>query len=96
MNSRLLILSMLYSHFRIKVRRFDGFVTFKVIPFALQMIIPPGFLDDSKIDMSAVEISVLTALVHLERLERMKPFAEKLGRNAKTVSRPAEGFIEVG
>jgi DNA-binding MarR family transcriptional regulator len=45
------------------------------------------FLDDAEIDISAAEISVLTVLAHIDGPERMKPLAEKLGRDATTVSR---------
>lgn len=55
-----------------------------------------GFLDDAGIDMSAEEISILTVLAHLDTPERMKPFAEKLGRDATTVSRQVAGLEEAG
>ncbi len=52
------------------------------------------FLDEAKIDMSAQEISILTVLAHLPEPERMKPLAEKLGRDATTVSRQISGLEE--
>ena len=52
------------------------------------------FLDEAEIDMSAQEISILTALAHLPEPERMKSFAEKLGRDATTVSRQISGLEE--
>jgi DNA-binding MarR family transcriptional regulator len=55
-----------------------------------------GFLDDAEIDMSAEEISILTVLAHLEGPKRMKPLAEKLGRDATTVSRQVAGLEEAG
>ena len=54
------------------------------------------FLDDAGIDMSAEEISILTVLTHLAEPERMKPLAEKLGRDATTVSRQIAGLEEAG
>ena len=54
------------------------------------------FLDDARIVMSAEEISILTVLAHLEGPERMKPLAEKLGRDATTVSRQVAGLEEAG
>jgi len=54
------------------------------------------FLDDAGIDMSAEEISILTVLAHLKEPERMKPLAEKLGRDATTVSRQVAGLEETG
>ena len=54
------------------------------------------FLDEAGIDMSAEEISILTVLAHLEVPERMKPLAEKLGRDATTVSRQIAGLEDAG
>ena len=54
------------------------------------------FLDDARIVMSAEEISILTVLAHLEGPARMKPLAEKLGRDATTVSRQVAGLEEAG
>ncbi len=54
------------------------------------------FLDDTGIDMSAEEISILTVLAHLDGPERMKPLSEKLGRDATTVSRQVAGLEEAG
>jgi DNA-binding MarR family transcriptional regulator len=50
------------------------------------------FLDDAGIDISAAEISILTVLAHLDGPEQMKPLAEKLGRDATTVSRQIAGL----
>ena len=50
------------------------------------------FLDDADIDISAAEISILTVLAHMNGPERMKPLAEKLGRDATTVSRQIAGL----
>ena len=52
------------------------------------------FLDEADIPISAEEISILTVLAHLEGPERMKPLAEKLGRDATTVSRQIAGLEE--
>ena len=52
------------------------------------------FLDDAGIPLSAEEISILTVLAHLDGPERMKPLAEKLGRDATTVSRQIAGLEE--
>ena len=52
------------------------------------------FLDEAEIDMSAQEVSILTALAHLPEPERMKSLAEKLGRDATTVSRQISGLEE--
>ena len=50
------------------------------------------FLDDAGIDVSAEEISILTVLAHLDCPEQMKPLAEKLGRDATTLSRQVTGL----
>lgn len=50
------------------------------------------FLDQAKIDISAQEISILTVLAHSPSPERMKWLAEKLGRDATTVSRQISGL----
>ena len=54
------------------------------------------FLDEAEIPLSAEEISILTVLAHLDGPERMKPLAEKLGRDATTVSRQIAGLEEAG
>jgi DNA-binding MarR family transcriptional regulator len=54
------------------------------------------FLDEAGIPISAEEISILTVLAHLDGPERMKPLAEKLGRDATTVSRQIAGLEEAG
>ena len=54
------------------------------------------FLDEAGIDMSAQEIRILTVLAHLAGPERMKPLAEKLGRDPTTVSRQITGLEEKG
>jgi DNA-binding MarR family transcriptional regulator len=54
------------------------------------------FLDEAGIPISAEEISILTVLAHLDGPERMKPLAEKLGRDATTVSRQIAGLEESG
>ena len=54
------------------------------------------FLDEADIPISAEEISILTVLAHLDGPERMKPLAEKLGRDATTVSRQIAGLEESG
>lgn len=54
------------------------------------------FLDEAGIPISAEEISILTVLAHLGGPERMKPLAEKLGRDATTVSRQIAGLEEAG
>lgn len=54
------------------------------------------FLDAAGIDNSAQELSILTVLAHLPTPERMKPLAEKLGRDPTTVSRQITGLEEVG
>ena len=53
-------------------------------------------LDDADIPISAEEISILTVLAHLDGPERMKPLAEKLGRDATTVSRQIAGLEAAG
>ena len=52
------------------------------------------FLSEAEIEVSAEEISILTVLAHLEAPERMKPLADKLGRDATTVSRQIAGLEE--
>ena len=52
------------------------------------------FLDEAGIPLSAEEISILTVLTHLDGPERMKQLAEKLGRDATTVSRQIAGLEE--
>ena len=54
------------------------------------------FLDEAEIEMSAQEISILTVLGYLPEPERMKPLAEKLGRDATTVSRQISGLERAG
>lgn len=54
------------------------------------------FLNEAEIEISAEEISILTVLAHLEEPERMKPLAEKLGRDATTVSRQIAGLEAAG
>lgn len=54
------------------------------------------FLDDAGIGISAEEISILTVLTHLDEPERMKLLAERLGRDATTVSRQIAGLEQVG
>ena len=55
-----------------------------------------AFLDEAGIPLSAEEISILTVLAYLDGPERMKPLAEKLGRDATTVSRQIAGLEEAG
>lgn len=45
------------------------------------------FLDAEDISISAEEISILTVLAHLDQPPTMKSLAEKVGRDATTVSR---------
>ncbi len=54
------------------------------------------FLDEAGIDISAQETSILTVLAHLPGPVRMKPLAEKLGRDPTTVSRQITGLEEAG
>ena len=54
------------------------------------------FLDESEIPMSAEEISILTVLAHLDEPPSMKPLAEKLGRDATTVSRQVASLEGAG
>jgi DNA-binding MarR family transcriptional regulator len=54
------------------------------------------FLDEAGIPMSSEEISILTVLAHLEGPVQMKPLAEKLGRDATTVSRQIAGLEQAG
>jgi DNA-binding MarR family transcriptional regulator len=54
------------------------------------------FLDDADIAMSAEEVSILTALAHLDVPERMKSLAEMLGRDATTLSRQIAGLEAAG
>lgn len=54
------------------------------------------FLDDGGIGLSAEEISILTVLAHLEEPPHMKLLAEKLGRDATTVSRQVTGLEAAG
>ena len=54
------------------------------------------FLDEAGIPVSAEEISILTVLAHLDGPERMKPLAEKLGRDATTASRQIAGLEQAG
>ncbi|TWU12119.1 Transcriptional regulator SlyA [Symmachiella macrocystis] len=54
------------------------------------------FLDAAEIPLSAEEISILTVLAHLKEPEQMKPLAEKLGRDATTVSRQIAGLEQAG
>ena len=54
------------------------------------------FLDEADIPISAEEISILTVLAHMDGPERMKPLAEKLGRDATTASRQIAGLEEAG
>ena len=54
------------------------------------------FLDEAGIELFAEEISILTVLAHLDGPERMKSLAEKLGRDATTVSRQVARLEEAG
>ncbi len=54
------------------------------------------FLDEAGIDMSAQELSILTVLAHLPKPMRMKPLAEKIGRDPTTVSRQINALEEIG
>lgn len=54
------------------------------------------FLDEANISMSAEEISILTVLAHLDKPPQMRPLAEKLGRDATTVSRQVAGLEDAG
>ena len=54
------------------------------------------FLDEAGIDLFAEEISILTVLAHFDGPERMKSLAEKLGRDATTVSRQVGRLEEAG
>jgi DNA-binding MarR family transcriptional regulator len=50
------------------------------------------FLDHADIPLAAEEISILTVLAHLDEPMSMRPLAEKLGRDATTVSRQVAGL----
>ena len=54
------------------------------------------FLDEASIQISAEEISILTVLAHLDEWPQMKPLAEKLGRDATTVSRQIASLENAG
>jgi DNA-binding MarR family transcriptional regulator len=50
------------------------------------------FLDDAEVHVSAAEITIMTVLAHMDGPEQMKPLAERLGRDATTVSRQIAGL----
>ena len=54
------------------------------------------FLDEAGIGLFGEEISILTVLAHLDGPERMNSLAEKLGRDATTVSRQVARLEEAG
>lgn len=54
------------------------------------------FLDEAGIPVSAEELSILTVLAHLDNAPQMKPLAEKLGRDATTVSRQVASLESSG
>ena len=54
------------------------------------------FLDETGIEMSAEELSILTVVAHLDGPETMKNLAGLCGRNATTVSRQVSSLEKAG
>lgn len=54
------------------------------------------FLDESGVQLSAEEISILTALAHLDSERNIGSLAELLGRDPTTLKRQLNGMVKTG